>query len=1067
MRAIPFFVCTLSLGVALSARADTSYYDTVPGRSDFAPVRAIAAGDGFALLGVAGGSSAIAWYGADGSLTAARFFELAMPTRPFGVLDAVPTADGGIFLLYGTEDSFGPVCRAAKLRADTEPQWIEGGAWTVGCRILGSDAPGGVWVGDDIFAQHLAADGVSNAKVGLGQSFGQAVAATVDAESAALLVGAHTGSGGRSELSLLSYDGKTRRALWQAPDDTTEILHVALGGDGNVYALGNDASGGFALSLAPGAASLRWSKALGASIVAGAAGANGTQAAIDEQGQLSVIAADGAIRWQQTPALDACDAAVGCSDRRAQLAFAANGDVLLLSSYVPELLRFDTGGNAVARTRLTHKLAAGAKLTPLSDASSVITPLSVADGAQSRRTAAAQVMRDGSVRDPAHAGILPLPETTRASTQDASGAVYVLSEAVVDGSTPAQRSWLGKIAPGGKAAWKQSVEGGTYDALLQADATRVCFSWTDPVQKHLQCRRAADGALLWDQGNAGVQALGLMADGSTIAVFGDGVDNDALRWIAADGTVLHEATLPGAFTRDFTHLAVAANGTTVIAALLHYQAVYAFDRNGVQLYRSVQPIDARFDRALSVGADGSAVVLTQGNQPYAWRLAPNGQTLWTTWAGDSAAIAPIGGGTVSLLGYRSSPFAVVVSNLDASSGAPQGAVTLGASPPPASTLQNFQFSPGVLVSVTFDGMQALQIVLYAANDGRVLRTLIHDCGNVCGNEHFAARLGDDGTLRLVASGVDDLGSDVASVIEFDHATLEPSAVRADQAGIDGLWYAPYEPGQGFAFDYMPASGLLFAPWFTYAPVGGPRPDPAALAWYTLQGNVASGATEVDLAIGRNAPGTFNSGSVAAMRVGSASVRFGDCDHALLLYQFDANVSGTYGGAIALARLSPSTAVCELTDGSTGAAEIANAPAHGFDARQSGTWYDPDTTGQGLQLSVIPAGNGFDGLLVGAWFTFDPPGGADDAQKQHWFTLQGDLRTAANGQVQLPILRTLGGMLDFFPTHDTVRVGAATLTFLACDRARFDFAFDSSEVAHAYAGLRGGANLIRIGGCAPP
>jgi hypothetical protein len=243
----------------------------------------------------------------------------------------------------------------------------------------------------------------------------------------------------------------------------------------------------------------------------------------------------------------------------------------------------------------------------------------------------------------------------------------------------------------------------------------------------------------------------------------------------------------------------------------------------------------------------------------------------------------------------------------------------------------------------------------------------------------------------------------------------------------------------------------------------------------LQSTGVPGPTSAALAITKADPGAFNSGVVGVHAVGNAQLHFFDCNSALLTYQFDADEASGMGGTIALTRLTPSTSPCQLDDTHTAPAQIANVPAGGFDARQSGSWFDPATAGQGMQFEIIPRGGGFAGLVIGAWFTFDPSNKADDDAHEHWFTLQGDLANASGGKVELPILRTVGGSLDGTPTGNTLEVGHATLTMLGCDvgatdrqqRARLDYAFDYSAVAHAFANQTGTLNLVKIGGCTMP
>jgi len=255
------------------------------------------------------------------------------------------------------------------------------------------------------------------------------------------------------------------------------------------------------------------------------------------------------------------------------------------------------------------------------------------------------------------------------------------------------------------------------------------------------------------------------------------------------------------------------------------------------------------------------------------------------------------------------------------------------------------------------------------------------------------------------------------------------------------------------------------PWFTFNLTQAN--NPSSNAWYTLQGQPAIGATSIDLKIYvASSPGMFNSGKTGATQVGTAQLSFTDCGHGTLRYQFDPSINFGIGGVITLTRLTPQTTNCSLADGSTQTVPVT-APAQGFDVRQSGSWYDPNTSGQGVELTVVPAGNGSNGLLFGAWFTYDPAGTGDDPLNQYWFTLQGDLAAANNGKVTLPILQILGGTLDGMPTRNSSQVGTATLTFSACDHAQLDYQFASSVVAHAYAGLSGTLQLSKLGGCSPP
>ena len=78
-----------------------------------------------------------------------------------------------------------------------------------------------------------------------------------------------------------------------------------------------------------------------------------------------------------------------------------------------------------------------------------------------------------------------------------------------------------------------------------------------------------------------------------------------------------------------------------------------------------------------------------------------------------------------------------------------------------------------------------------------------------------------------------------------------------------------------------------------------------------------------------------------------------------------------------------------------------------------------------------------------------------------------MSTASNGKVALPIYRIIDGSLDGWPTQNFAQVGHATLTMQGCDIAQLDYAFDTTEVAHAFSGLGGTSHLTKIGGCSAP
>lgn len=239
--------------------------------------------------------------------------------------------------------------------------------------------------------------------------------------------------------------------------------------------------------------------------------------------------------------------------------------------------------------------------------------------------------------------------------------------------------------------------------------------------------------------------------------------------------------------------------------------------------------------------------------------------------------------------------------------------------------------------------------------------------------------------------------------------------------------------------------------FTYSVAGGN--DPKALRWYSLQGVLAEPSTVAALDILSNEGGSFGVGVTSARRVGSASLSFENCDRAHLRYQFDAAENGGTAGLVTLSRLTPGVA-CN----SGSAASAPMSPAKAFDTNFQGSWFEPQSNGQGLMFTVIPAVQ----TLFATWFTYDPAAAPDDPTHQHWFTLQGPYGTAE--QATVSILRTLGGAFDLLPTGNTQVVGTATITRTACDRLRLQYQFDDSDVAGPFRRINADKELLRIGGC---
>jgi hypothetical protein len=105
---------------------------------------------------------------------------------------------------------------------------------------------------------------------------------------------------------------------------------------------------------------------------------------------------------------------------------------------------------------------------------------------------------------------------------------------------------------------------------------------------------------------------------------------------------------------------------------------------------------------------------------------------------------------------------------------------------------------------------------------------------------------------------------------------------------------------------------------------------------------------------------------------------------------------------------------------------------------SGTWYNPATSGQGMQFQISPDdGNPTEGTLFGAWYTYDVTAGSESAQR--WYSIQSELTGAAES-IDVTIYQNTGGNFDAPPSTSAVAVGTGTLSFDSCVSGSFTYAF---------------------------
>lgn len=1083
MRLSPFLVALMLLpaclaGPVFAQAVDWTYTDADPARGDFYGAVAVPDASGVTVLGNTYFHTTLARYGNDGALASLRNAYFGAYRSSLDPIEAVALADGGVGALlrtYGPIEN--PLCFAARFDAASGLRWQrQASPLQLPCSIIGADAGGALWVRGGNTLERHAADGALVASVQLdGAGFGAPFAGAVAADGTAY-VATNSGNGGVPVIAAYDTHGSAT-TLWTGSDAALHFERVALGTDGNLYAIGSDANSVRAASFTP-AGALRWQQAIPAGaapqLVATAAGADGRVYALDRRAWLYAILNSGEIIFQA--ALGAAPCGIG----ECRLAISANGDALaLFAQPLTQLTRQNFRTHATVSTGFPGLRVSGPGIAPMPDGGALVGPLG-ALSADAPDSTFIRVDESGNASASLpHEAVVDADMLPHAVAQTDDGTTYVFSAPRFLPLTPA---YLSRVSPQGRLQWKQPLADGFRFSALQADAQRVCYlrGGSEVHLTLLECRAAADGGALFTTPLPSyVTTMKLLADES-IAALGEGeyLVNATHYLVDAQGGVAHAIDVGLDVRNSLDVFAYGDNGTVVVSRLEFLpHRVYAWDRNGNLLYALLPPADGDANRngPVVVAGDGSAVVAATlaaagDRHEYVWGISAGGQLRWSRQADARVTQLSLSKSGDAVHALSSDPhddslqlFTLGLADGVLISGGPLADST---GLPAAASIAGDR-ATGLLLAKYLDLSRVTQIAVIDPDLHRVLRQIALDCGDGCdyndGEVHAA--LSSDGTLRVVGASADaNLGARwrIDAVAQATYA----SDVRIAQAGLDGAWFAPYESGQGFAFDYIASGNTVFMPWFTFASATAYN-EPSGLAWYTLQGTPAPGASSVELTIGSTDPGAFASAAVGAHAVGTALLSFSDCNSGLLLYQFSGGERYPSSGAIVLKRLTPSTSPCVLANGAPAAAQIANGPANGFDARQSGSWFDPATGGQGLQITIIPAGGGFNGLVFAPWFTFDPAGAADDAAHQHWFSLQGDLATASAGRVELALLRTIGGGFDSAATGNSVRVGHATLTLLGCDRARLDYAFDSSEVAHAFAGINGSENLVKLGACSPP
>ncbi len=1106
-----YFRYTLTLLLvcsSITANAwDWIYRETTETNASFYP-RQLAASQnsGFWALGRANGDGALAHYAMDGSIR-------TLHSSPYHDQLAA-MADGGVVTAGWEGASSGTKCTARRYDASGSLRWISA-TDDISCSAVFTDGGGSIWLLDSSRRLYLLApDGRVVKTIGQFASTAPYIPGYIaDPNQNGIFIAnsAYDEAANASAAAITALDESgSERWRYRSNAINTRFTSLVLGTAGALYGVGTCGSGSTSrlyIAKLSRDGSERWNQCYdaipdGYSLTAMSAPENGlhVMSNTDSGAVLRRFGENGALMWSYE--LDTGDRCVEQDNDACVSTIMASGETLLLthsissSSSGQRIIRINAGGNLVSSAPLIDIEVSS--LIALADGSVVVVANKhVAPPGPSATFPESLIelkrfARDGSeLAAPVTTHVAPISSEPIASRFSDDGTAYVV---MTDSDTASYA--MSRISNAGERVWRAESMGSWPNAARISNITdRACVAGErviSPMEPslHVECNAADGGAKIWqadlNTGAAYQSVLELrITDSGTIRMVYLVVNYLSMSGIRSAeydrfGNLISNTEI--ASTDWVTASAMSADGSVALA----------FDRPNTRLVALLPDGSIRFsasvdaaDLAVSkvaLAPDGSLLAIgdriEQGTHVAFARLyAPAGQVLWTTRLGplstpsgtivfdQGSAYLALGYGGIFIGSFLANPSPLQVNRVSLTDGN-------------LLWQRNLQGDYLARPKLFLDGSRQTLLIANAWRPNRI-ETYVLDQENGstiseryegCAATECVASISvtPDGTLHAVVNTHSDDSAPgyQTQVYSRTNSTARPDSIRLDQSGLNGAWYASYETGQGFMLDYFPANRTLFMPWFTYARSTSRTADPnetnnhpSGQRWYTLQGTVPVGAVSAELQIVENSGGTFDAGPATVARTaGNATLTFSSCSSGSLHYRFDAAFNGGVEGFVMLTRLTPATNACILPNGSESTVSIPPA-SNGFDARQSGSWYAPATAGQGLMFTVQP-----NGLFFAAWFTYDPAGQADDATQQHWFTLQGDLGSATNGTVTLPIIQTIGGTFDLAPTSNSYRVGEATLRMQGCDRAQLEYRFDAGVVATPYALRQGSVGLEKIGGC---
>lgn len=467
---------------------------------------------------------------------------------------------------------------------------------------------------------------------------------------------------------------------------------------------------------------------------------------------------------------------------------------------------------------------------------------------------------------------------------------------------------------------------------------------------------------------------------------------------------------------------------------------HRFEVQGDEWLRGIRSDGTLLSEAAANGSDERFLRLRSPIGTLLWEI-PTGTERVTNWA------TPLPGGDwllAAILPRQSNQRLTVIERRDGSDGALRWQRRIASAPLRA----DYPFAAQLTLD---DTARWLWVTGAGREHARMIALDVTD-GTLADAQLLEVPTGDDARYLSFATAVaSDDGVIAGWVRDADQslqvAKLVPTpTLAAGTPAAGGIWHAADTEGQGLLLERFDGDTLGGA-WFTFSRTGGSAISEKR--WYTLLGTPDDeGSYALTIYTARG--GAFAAPpSVNAEPVGSARLRMTGCNSALLTYHFSEGELADLSSIVPLQRTAGAAQGCP----SSARTKAANGAAGAL----SGSFFDPEASGQGLLLQAVGDGT----MLAGAWFTFDPAGKANDPGAQHWFSAAGPL--AAGGSGTLTLYRTFGAAFDVGRTINTVAVGTLQVSPEGCG-ITIAWSFDDSLAAGDFAGGEGSRRLQRLGAC---